>query len=228
MNKLFGKKKPPPGPAPTLSEAAGRIDERVQKLDQTIMQLETELKKFKEQLSKAKGPTAQRLKQRAMEVLKRKRMYEQQRDQLAGQQFNIEQTSFAIDSVKDTATTVAALKEAKGALGAQIKMLNIDEVEDITDDLADALEDINEINDALGRAYNTPDDLEDADLDAELAMLEDDLINDEAEDVHAGAVHSVPEYLQPAALTLSSAPSHTVHVQEEGVDEYGLPVARTT
>lgn len=41
-----------------------------------------------------------------METLKRKKMYEQQRDQMAGQQFNIEQTSFAIDSVKDTATTV--------------------------------------------------------------------------------------------------------------------------
>lgn len=41
-----------------------------------------------------------------MECLKRKKMYEQQRDQVAGQQFNIEQTSFAIDSIKDTATTV--------------------------------------------------------------------------------------------------------------------------
>ena len=37
-----------------------------------------------------------------METLKRKKMYEGQRDQLAGQQFNIEQTSFTIDSIKDT------------------------------------------------------------------------------------------------------------------------------
>ena len=35
-----------------------------------------------------------------MEVLKRKKMYEQQRDQMAGQSFNIEQTSFAIESVR--------------------------------------------------------------------------------------------------------------------------------
>jgi hypothetical protein len=39
---------------------------------------------------------------RAMDTLKRKKMYESQRDQLAGQQFNIEQTSFTIDSIKDT------------------------------------------------------------------------------------------------------------------------------
>lgn len=42
-----------------------------------------------------------------METLKRKKMYEGQRDQMAGQQFNIEQTGFAIDSIKDTATTVS-------------------------------------------------------------------------------------------------------------------------
>ena len=45
-----------------------------------------------------------------MAVLKRKRMYENQRDQLAGQAFNVEQTNFAIESVKDTLTTVDAMK----------------------------------------------------------------------------------------------------------------------
>lgn len=62
--------------------------------------------KYRTALKKAKGPTATNIKRRAMECLKRKKMYEQQRDQVAGQQFNIEQTSFAIDSIKDTATTV--------------------------------------------------------------------------------------------------------------------------
>jgi hypothetical protein len=34
------------------------------------------------------------------QVLKRKKMYEQQRDQLAAQSFNVDQTNFALDSVK--------------------------------------------------------------------------------------------------------------------------------
>lgn len=63
--------------------------------------------KYRNALKKAKGPTAAGIKRRAMETLKRKKMYEQQRDQMAAQQFNIEQTSFAIDSIKDTATTVS-------------------------------------------------------------------------------------------------------------------------
>lgn len=65
--------------------------------------------KYRTALKKAKGPTATNIKRRAMECLKRKKMYEQQRDQVAGQQFNIEQTSFAIDSIKDTATTVCMI-----------------------------------------------------------------------------------------------------------------------
>lgn len=71
-----------------------------------IKGLDQELIKYRNALKKAKGPTAANIKRRAMETLKRKKMYEGQRDQMAGQQFNIEQTSFAIDSIKDTATTV--------------------------------------------------------------------------------------------------------------------------
>lgn len=72
-----------------------------------IKGLDQELIKYRTALKKAKGPTAANIKKRAMETLKRKKMYEGQRDQMAGQQFNIEQTGFAIDSIKDTATTAS-------------------------------------------------------------------------------------------------------------------------
>ena len=42
----------------------------------------------------------------ARQVLKQKRLYENQREQLYNQQFNMEQTSNAIESMKDTAQTV--------------------------------------------------------------------------------------------------------------------------
>jgi len=43
------------------------------------------------QMSKAKGPAANAIKQRAMQTLKRKKMYEAQRDNLSAQSFNVEQ-----------------------------------------------------------------------------------------------------------------------------------------
>jgi len=41
-------------------------------------------------------------------VLKQKKVYEKQRDNLYNQQFNVDQTKFAQETVKDTAITVRA------------------------------------------------------------------------------------------------------------------------
>ena len=85
MNRVFGKKKKA-APAPSLEDAASGLNGRVDAMDQKIASLETELRGYKDKIKKAKSPAAKKtLQKRAMEVLKRKRMYEQQRDQVAGQ-----------------------------------------------------------------------------------------------------------------------------------------------
>lgn len=84
MHRLFGKKveKAPP---PSLTEATGSLNGRLEVLDKKIKDLDAELMRFRDQLKKAKGSTEVNIKKRAMETLKRKKMYETQRDQLAGQ-----------------------------------------------------------------------------------------------------------------------------------------------
>lgn len=62
-------------------------------------------------------------------------MYEGQRDAMAAQAFNIDQTAFAIDTVKDTHTTVAAMKAATVTLKQENKKVNLGEIEDMQDDL---------------------------------------------------------------------------------------------
>lgn len=108
MHRLFGKSKPATEkvPEPTLTDASNSINARVTALDVKIKSLEDELRKFKDQMKKATGATKEAIHRRAMETLKRKKMYEQQRDQMAGQAFNIEQTSFAIDTSKPSFTEV--------------------------------------------------------------------------------------------------------------------------
>jgi Snf7 len=49
---------------------------------------------------------------------------------------SVEQTSFAIDSVKDTQTTVQAMQAASKQLKVEHKKINISEIEDMHDDLA--------------------------------------------------------------------------------------------
>merc|ERR1719473_934888 len=89
------------------------------------------------------------------------------------QAFNLDQVKFAQEGLKDTAVTVEAMKDANKALKKQFKAININQVEDIQDDMADLLEQAEEVQNALGRSYNT-DDIDEADLEAELAAMEDD------------------------------------------------------
>ena len=93
MHRLWGKKKEV-APPPSLEESSSNIDKRVENLDAKISGLNKELKVYQQQIAKAKGATKTNLQKRAMDVLKRKRMYEGQRDQLAGQQFNLDQVCF--------------------------------------------------------------------------------------------------------------------------------------
>jgi len=224
MRRIFGKpvEKPPP---PSLGDASGRIDSRVSAIDEKIAKLDIELRKYKDQLKKAKGPTATNIKRRAMETLKRKKMYEQQRDQMAAQSFNIEQTAFAIDSIKDSQVAVEAMKDAAKTLKAEHKKINLDQVEDLQDDLAEMHEDMEELNEVMGRSYGLPDELDEADLDAELACLEDELEGLEEEEA------GVPSYL-PSAPTAEAGgigaaeePAAAVPAAADGVDEFGLPMA---
>ena len=161
-----------------------------------------------------------------MDVLKRKRMYETQRDQLAGQQFNIDQAAFGIDSAKASVATVAAMKAANTELKATIKNdLKIDDVDELADDMAELMEEFQEINEALAQNFSTPDDIDEADLEAELDMLEDEL-----EDELVGDGAEVPSYLQtslpanPTATPGAKIPVAAGAPSAPKVDEYGLPV----
>lgn len=198
MRRVFGKKKANT-PAPSLDEASSGLGSRLSSMDSKIAELENELHSYKDKIKMSKSPAQKKmLQKRAMEVLKRKRMYEQQRDQVAGQQFNIDQTSFGIESAKASVTTVAAMKAANVELKRTIKKdLDIDAVDDLADDMAELMEDFNEINEALGRNFATPEDLDEADLDAELEMLGDELEEEFAEDV-ADTETATPSYLMPA------------------------------
>lgn len=76
-----------------------------------------------------------------LQVLKQKKMLENQRDQLYNQQYNMEQTSFALESMKDSVNQVKAMKaankELKSAFGQ--KELNISSIDKLHDDMADMM-----------------------------------------------------------------------------------------
>ena len=86
-----------------------QLDSRSNTLDEKIRKLDAELLRYKEQLKRTKGPAQNAVKQRAMRILKQKKMYENQRESLMNQQFNVEQVNFTTQQMKDSVNTVCPM-----------------------------------------------------------------------------------------------------------------------
>lgn len=222
MNRLFGKKKPEaPVPQVNVGDIGAKVDGRVSNLDSKINKLDQELLGYKQQMAKTRNPAAKNsIKKRAMQVLKRKKMYEQQRDATAAQGFNIDQAAFAIESTKDTIETAQAMKSATHQLKSEMKRVDLNELEDVQDDMTDLLEDMEEMQEIMGRSYGIGDEIDDADLEAELDGLED-----EWESEQLGLDAGEPSYLAESTTALPDAPTAAPAQQKkaQGVDEFGLP-----
>lgn len=78
--------------------------------------------------------------------------------------------------------------------------------------VTDMLEDVGEISEILGRSYGCPDGVEEEDLDAELACLEDELATEEfdfaaADSVPAAGQAEKDSYLHSLPSQPTAAPS---------------------
>ncbi|CAL8322154.1 unnamed protein product [Boreogadus saida] len=215
MNRIFGSGKPK-APPPNLTDCIGTVDSRSESIEKKVARLDAELVKYKDQMKKMRdGPSKNMVKQKAMRVLKQKRMYEGQRDQLMQQSFNMEQANYTIQSLKDTKTTVDAMKVGAKEMKKAYKNIKIDKIEDLQDQLEDMMEDANDVQEAMSRSYGTPD-IDEDDLEAELDALGDEMMFDEDSSYldDASTAPSIPEGLPGDKST-----------SRDGVlvDEFGLP-----
>lgn len=138
-------------------------------------------------------------------------MYESQKDQLDQQTFNMEQSNFAIQGMKDNQITVAAMKDGLKTMKNEYKKLNIDKIDRLQDDMEDMLDMNNDIQEALSRQYDTPD-VDEADLEAELEALGDELQLD-----------TDTSFLDEALQPVPTREPGTKDTNEVDVDEFGLP-----
>merc|ERR1711973_369412 len=156
------------------------------------------------------GPGKNAVKQKALRVLKQKKQYESQADNLRNQSFNMEQVNYSTQMLKDTKTTVNAMKTGVKEMKKEFKNINIDQIEDM-------MEEANEIQESLGRSYGMPEVDED-DLEAELDALGEDFALDEDTSYLDDAISapSVPSR-EPGAASIAT--------NKDGVevDEFGLP-----
>ncbi|KAB8204719.1 hypothetical protein P875_00010378 [Aspergillus parasiticus SU-1] len=170
MNRLFGAKSN--APKPTLDGAIANVDNRVASIDVKLAALNSELSTYQTKISKMRdGPGKNALRQKALKVLQRRKQYEAQREQLSQQSWNMEQAGMMQDNLKNVMTTVDAMKTTTKTLKKQYGKIDVDQIERMQDEMADLMDIGNEIQESISRAYDVPEDVDEAELDAELEAL---------------------------------------------------------
>ncbi|CAE7116233.1 unnamed protein product [Rhizoctonia solani] len=205
MNRIFGttNKKP----KPTLQDAIASTDTRIAGIEVKIKKLDGELSRYKEQMAKMKnGPGKNAIQSRAIQSLKQKRMYESQLAGLQQQTFNMESAAMTTDNLRNTMATVDAMQTANKELRRQYGKVDIDKIESVHYDMEDLLEQANEIQEMMGRSYGVPEEVDEAELEAELEALSAQLEEDETPS-YLQDVGRAPDFIDEAPVEESATPA---------------------
>lgn len=169
-----------------------KVDSRIESIDVKLAKLNAELGTYQQRLSRMRdGPGKNAIKQKAIKILQQRKQYEAQKDQLQQQSWNMEQAGMMQDNLKNTMATVDAMKTTQKELKKQYGKVDIDKIEKMQDEMADLMDIGNDIQESISRSYEVPEDVDEAELDAELEALGDEV------DLGAeGLGEEMPSYLQ--------------------------------
>lgn len=174
------------------------MDTRIESIDVKLAKLNAELSTYQQRLGRMRdGPGKNAIKQKAIKILQQRKMYESQKDQLQQQSWNMEQAGMMTDNLKNTMATVDAMKTTQKELKKQYGKINIDKIDKMQDEMADLMDMGNDIQESISRSYDVPEDVDEAELDAELEAL--------GEEVDFGA-EALGEGEMPGFLTESAGP----------------------
>lgn len=209
---LFGKKAeyvaapyvpapPRQAPGPSMDQSIHNAEMRTGNLDSRLASLETEIATLKREMQRHRpGSSSHNMyKRRALQAMRQRKSLEQRCSMSANAAFNLEQVRDARHMQSDNVAMVQGLRTANQELNGVAQDVNLDEVEDLRDDLADAMADVNEVGEVLGRSYDV-DNVDQGELEAELDELEAESF------ANPSAELSTPSYLRPSALESPGAP----------------------
>ncbi|CAN8270944.1 unnamed protein product [Cochlearia groenlandica] len=166
MNRLFGR---PKQEANTTLQTLDKLNETLEMLEKKETVL---LKKAAGEVEKAKEFSRVKNKRAAIQCLKRKRLYEQQVEQLGNFQLRIHDQMITLEGAKATTDVVDALRTGASAMKAMQKATNIDDVDKTMDEINEQTENMKQIQEALSAPIGSAADFDEDELEAELEELE--------------------------------------------------------
>ncbi|KAE8654674.1 Vacuolar protein sorting-associated protein 32-like protein 2 [Hibiscus syriacus] len=165
LNRLFGKPKQEANILTTLDKLNETLEMLEKKEKVLLRKAATEVKKAKE-FAKARNKRA------GIQCLKRKRLYEQQIEQLRNFQLRVHDQMIMLEGAKATTETIDALRTGAAAMKAMQKATNIDDVDKTMDEINEQTKNMKQIQEALSNPIGASTDFDEDELEAELEELE--------------------------------------------------------
>lgn len=149
-----------------------QIENRVNEIDGKIAGMDQEINSLYMKLRSSRGNQKSFLKQRLVQLLKRRKMMGNQMGTYFNHQAALENVAFTQESIQNTMEMAQAMKQGYEANMTAMKKVDVDALQDIKDNMQDMMWECEAINDALN--YDM-DDVDEDDIDDELADIENDL-----------------------------------------------------
>ncbi|XP_057320550.1 charged multivesicular body protein 4b [Microplitis mediator] len=209
FSNLFGGSKK--NAAPTASEAIQKLRETEEMLMKKQDFLE---KKISSEIMTAKQNCSKN-KRAAIQALKRKKRYEKQLQQIDGTLSTIEMQREALESANTNTTVLQTMKNAADALKAAHQHMDVDQVHDMMDDIAEQQDVAKEISDAISNPVAFGQDVDEDELEKELEDLEQEALDQELLNVEG--TDTLPEV--PTATVEPVAPAKKTKAKDAEDDD---------
>jgi len=215
LGKVFGGGKKGEK-APTPGEAIQKLRETEDMLTRKQDFLE---KKIEGEIGLAKK-NATTNKRAALQALKRKKRYEQQLTQLDGTLSTIEFQREALENANTNTEVLKIMGLAAKALKSAHSNMDVDQVHDLMDEVAEQQEIANEISDAISSPVGFNTNVDEEELERELEELEQEELSKKLLDVAGPTQEALPQIPNvPMAEPVSKKqPGARAKVPEEDAD----------
>uniref|UniRef100_A0A8D8XVR2 Charged multivesicular body protein 4c n=1 Tax=Cacopsylla melanoneura TaxID=428564 RepID=A0A8D8XVR2_9HEMI len=165
FKNIFGKTEEK---GPTTGEAIQKLRETE---DMLIKKQEFLEKKIDQEITVAKA-NGTKNKRAAIQALKRKKRYEKQLQQIDGTLSTIEMQREALEGANTNTAVLTTMKNAADALKAAHKHMDVNQVHDMMDDIAEQQDVAKEISEAISNPVAFGQDVDEDELEKELEALE--------------------------------------------------------
>jgi len=213
LGKMFGGGKGQ-DKGPTTGEAIQKLRET----EEMLIKKQEFLEKKIESETVTARKNAKTNKRVALQALKRKKRLDGQLQQIDGTLSTIELQREALEGANTNTAVLTTMKSAAESLKSAHKNMDVDQVHDMMDDIAEQQDVAKEISDAISNPVAFGQEFDEDDLEAELDALGDELELEEQEELDKqlldiGPTAGLPDV--PTAAPAKPAPARSRKAEED-------------